>query len=336
MLTIGIIGLGIRGNLFFNALKSRSDVKVTAGCEVNPVRLEEFGRQAGPDVFLTRDFTELLEQKPDAVIITTPDFAHREAVETAAAAGVHIMVEKPLATSLADAQVMARCVEEAGVQCMVAFENRWNPPFVAAKNAIYQGKLGNIVTINTRLNDTIWVPTKMLSWAAWTSPGWFLLSHMADMAWWLTGKQAEKVYAAGARGKLTGMGIDTWDSLQAVVTCRDGLSMTLTSSWILPESMATVFDGKMEIIGEEGAFYIDLVSPMATCLHERAEGISTLFADIHGRLQGAPVCMVNDFVDCIRDSRPVPVPLSQAIANVALIEALHQSARDGRAVEIEG
>lgn len=331
---IALVGLGIRGTLFYNALKTRSDVKLIAGCDISPARLEAFAREAG-DIPLTGDIDELLAMRPDAVLVTTPDFAHREAVEKAAAAGAHIMVEKPLATSLADAQAMERAVGQAGVSCMVAFENRWNPPFVAAKNAIDEGRLGDIVAINARLNDTIWVPTSMLSWAARSSPGWFLLSHLADMVWWLSGRSAQSVYAAGSRGKLQALGIDTWDGLQSVISCRDGLTATLTSSWILPESMATVFDCKMEIIGRGGAFYIDLTAPMATCLHQRAEGVSTLFADVHGRLQGAPVSMVHDFVDCLLTGRPVPVPLSDAVANVALIEALHRSAESGSVVGVE-
>src|SRR5207244_3684269 len=159
---------------------------------------------------------------------------HREAVEAAAERGLAILVEKPLATTLEDAAAMAAAVRQAGVLCQVAFENRWNPPYVAAKEAIERGDVGTVLSLNSRINDRIDVPLGMLSWSARSSPGWFLLSHTVDMARWLSGREPTRVYAQGQKRVLSGKGLDTYDTLQAIVTFDGGLSAVFEASWILP------------------------------------------------------------------------------------------------------
>ena len=92
---------------------------------------------------------------------------------------------------------MAAAVRRAGVLCQVAFENRWNPPYLAAKEAIERGDIGTVLSLNSRINDRIDVPLSMLSWGATSSPGWFLLSHTVDLARWLSGQEPVRVYAPG-------------------------------------------------------------------------------------------------------------------------------------------
>ncbi|MDY0393765.1 Gfo/Idh/MocA family oxidoreductase [Virgibacillus halophilus] len=155
-----------------------------------------------------------------------------------------------------------RQLNKGGVKCLVGFENRWNSPFVAVKEAVDNKDLGEIITLNSRLNDTIYVPTKMLKWSTNSSPGWFLLSHSIDLACWLKNMKPTKVFAVGTRKKLVSMGIDTYDSIQATITFSDDTHATFTSSWILPESMPLLYDFKYEIIGEDGSLYVDLQDQM--------------------------------------------------------------------------
>ncbi len=97
--------------------------------------------------------------------VVTPDFAHRDPIVAAAEAEKHIITEKPLATTLEDAEAIAKAVRKAGITFMVDFHARWNPPLAIARQNITEGKLGRIVSAYFRLNDTISVPTEMLSWA---------------------------------------------------------------------------------------------------------------------------------------------------------------------------
>jgi len=119
-LRIGIVGCGLRGTLFEQALVSVGEVQVAGMCDPSEVaRARAKDIYSGP-VFETHD--ELYGHGLDAVVIATPDFAHREAAVDAAQAGLQLMIEKPLATSVADAPHARPC--DVVVRCRTAFRRR--------------------------------------------------------------------------------------------------------------------------------------------------------------------------------------------------------------------
>jgi predicted dehydrogenase len=190
--------------------------------------------------------------------------------------------------------------------------------------------------MNARLNDTVFVPTKMLPWVSGnSSPGWFLQSHFADMASWLSGKTVSRVYAVGSKKLLPELGCDTYDTIQTVLTYDDGTNSTITTSWILPEGLPTVFDGKFEIIGSRGASYVDLVSPVTSKVSpDRYNVTVTLTSQVHGKVFGAPCYMLNSFIDNVRlDTEPL-VDLYDGIINTRVISAVHESLETGQIIEL--
>ena len=196
MIKLGIVGMGIRVNMYANAIEKSPVAQLVALAEPVQSTLERCIAQYGVKGYA--DYKEMIEQETlDGLIVATPDFTHGNIVIDAAKRGIHILVEKPFATSSQEAKAMLEAVESSMIKCLVGFENRWNMPFVSVKNAVEQGEIGRIVTMNSRLNDTIYVPNQMLSWAAQTTPAWFLLSHSIDMSCWLTGKKVVKVHAIG-------------------------------------------------------------------------------------------------------------------------------------------
>ena len=98
--------------------------------------------------------------------MATPDFAHRDITLAAAQARKDILVEKPLATSLAEAEEIARVVKAAGVKLMVDYQNRVNPPFAAAKKSMDAGEIGRPAYGYIRLSNTTWVPMEMIPWGS--------------------------------------------------------------------------------------------------------------------------------------------------------------------------
>ena len=201
MIKVGIIGMGTMGSLYAQILRQDPEAELVGICDINEETLASSRNKFGVPGY--KDYLELFDKgNLQAVIITLPDFMHKKAVLEAAKRGVHIMVEKPLATSMKDATEMAKAVSQARVKCQVAFGNRWNPRFVAAKRSIEENKLGEIVFLRCKMNNPIFVPTKMLSWASQSSPAWFLLSHSIDLARWLIGKDVKSVFATGIKKKL--------------------------------------------------------------------------------------------------------------------------------------
>jgi predicted dehydrogenase len=320
--------------MFARALGRNPGAKLVGVCEIDPIRRQQGAADFGVPGFATPgDLCALAGLR--AVIVATPDPLHREAVEAAAERGLAIMVEKPLATTLQDAEAMAVAVRRAGVQCQVAFENRWNPPYLAAKEAIVRGDVGTVLSLNSRINDRIDVPLSMLRWGATSSPGWFLLSHTVDMARWLSGREPVRVYAQGQKSVLLSKGLDTYDTLQAIVTFAGGLSAVFEASWILPETMPMIVDVKYEIIGSDGALYIDWHDQG---LHQVTKAsyqhpiVSNL--DVHGQPTGMPTWMLDSFITCVATGTEPLATLDDGLAAVRVVEAIHRSAQSGKVVEL--
>jgi predicted dehydrogenase len=196
-------------------------------------------------------------ERPDALYIATPDDAHRSPCLEAATLGVPFLVEKPLATTVEDAEAIASATADAGVVAEVNLSNRWNPPFVEAKRQADAGELGDFVTLFARLNNSIGSPTERLGWASRTTSAWFLLSHCLDLAYWLHGRRAVSVYASGVRGLLEERGIDTYDSIHAIVRYEGGADGSYESVWVLPEGMPAPVEFTFRYVGSRGAATID-------------------------------------------------------------------------------
>ncbi|MBP1990631.1 Gfo/Idh/MocA family protein [Paenibacillus eucommiae] len=332
MIKFGIVGMGIRGSLFADTIVQNPYAEITAISDSYEETLKKnMEKYDVPGYINVEDMIE--REQLDAIVIATPDFLHMQPVMLAARKGIHIMVEKPFSTLVEEAEEMFAEVKKAGIKCLVAFENRWNAPFVAVKEAVDNGEIGKIITVNSRLNDTIFVPTKMLKWSKGSTPGWFLLPHATDIALWLKDSKPIKVYAVGTKKKLVSMGLDTYDSIQAVVTFDDDTHATFTTSWILPESMPLIYDFKYEIIGEHGALYVDLADQMVRRAGTDYKHLHTLGTPINGMLTSSPSYMLNSFIDNIRlDTEPTS-DAAAGLLNTRLVHAIHRSMESG-AVEM--
>lgn len=334
MVRVGIIGMGIRGRLYGRAILQNPDAQLVGFAEINPKNLKEaeefFGIKGAPD------YKELLDKDLDAVIIATPDFAHTEPALLAIERGLHIMVEKPLTMDVEEAEKIVEKAKEKNIKAQVAFENRWNAPFVMVRESINSGEFGDIYGMRITLNDSIYVPTQMISWANKSSPCWFLMSHCVDMALWLTKKRVKSVDARGIKNILKKKGIDTYDMIDASLRFEDGSIAHIFSSWILPESIPFIAQFKFEIYGEKGYSNIDFTNSVITNASEKYyfAGMPTLWADIHNRLTGAPIWMLDSFIDAIENNKPVIASLEDGLEVTRIVAGIHKSVEEEREVRI--
>ncbi len=337
----GVIGVGIVGGAWHaHVYHHMPGAELVAVCDLNAERAREIAdKYAVPHVYT--DYRELLA-RPDiaAVSIATPDFAHREIAVAAARAGKHILVEKPLAMTVEDAEAILAAVQAAGVKLMVDFHNRVNPAFVGTKAAVDNGDLGELKYIYARLSNTTFVPTQMLPWAGRSSALWFLASHTLDMSCWLLQDRPTRVYAVSRSGVLREKGIDAPDFHVAIVEFERGAVVTLENSWILPETEPNVFNLKMELLGSDGAMYINTSDHRTVEKYTRDE-VSlpdtlgfTLDAD-SARLSGFVLEAIARFVDAVLDDAPVLATGEEAALVTTVLCAIEQSARTGQPVELD-
>ncbi len=332
---VGVIGVGIQGEAHVICFKELANAKLVAVSDINEKRGRYIAQKYGAKFY--RDYHEMLrDPEVDIVSVATPDYAHKEPVIAAAEAGKHIIVEKPMATSINDAEDMVRAVKKAGVKFMVNFENRFNPAYVRVKDIIKQGLIGRPLHIYARLSDTIYVPTRMLGWSAKTTVAFFLMSHTADLARWYFEDEAYMVYAIAHKDVLAGIGINTPDLYVAIVNFRRGGTANLESCWILPESMPSVFDFKLEVIGSEGAVFVD-TQKEGVEEYTKQEGRYAHFIklyEIHGTYAGFLKEALAHFVRCVLEDREPIVKPEDGLANVKILVAVDRSAREGRPITI--
>lgn len=257
---VGVIGAGIYGKVLINAFygaHKHGQIDLAAVADLDPQALSYVRDRYGVRGYA--DYREMFrEEGLDAVAIVTPDYLHEQAVIDAARSGVHILAQKPLSTDANAGRRMINACRDAGVMLYVDFHKRFDPGHIQMKQAIDSGKLGEIEYGYVCMEDKILVPSQWFkSWAHNSSPAWFIGIHFYDLICWLLGENPVRVYATGVKKKLLGMGIDTYDSLQAKFEFPGGASITVDASWILPNSFSSIVNQQIRLVGTEGFQEVD-------------------------------------------------------------------------------
>ncbi len=335
----GVIGAGTWGERHAAAYAYRPDVERALVCDLDEARAKQVAERHGAKGW-TSDYREVLARADiEAVSVVTPDFAHREIAEAAARAGKHILCEKPLATTVEDCRAVIDAAAEAGVKLMVDFHNRFNPPLVEMKTALEKGELGEPVMLYARLNDTIFVPTKMLSWGGRSTVGWFLGTHVFDLVRWLCGSEVKRVYAVSRSRVLKARGIDTPDFFQTTLELANGATAQVENCWVVAETPPVVFDFKCELVGSRGTMYADMSHHGMLRKYTPEEATYpdvTAFPEVYGKPTGFAVESINHFCDCVLSGREPIVTGDDGLRATEIVLAMEESARTGLPVEIAG
>ncbi|NED96788.1 Gfo/Idh/MocA family oxidoreductase [Phytoactinopolyspora alkaliphila] len=334
-LRVGIVGAGIMGTGNARVIDSLAESEVTAIASGTREGAEKLAGEFGGRPAVFDDYDQLIESGTvNAVVVATPDHLHADVVVKAAAAGLHVLVEKPFTTSVEDADRCVRAVRAAGVTAMCIFNHRWVPAYAQAKDLI--AGLGSPAVGYARKDDTIYVPTEMLSWAQDTTCAWFLSSHDIDLITWLFDDEVEQVYATARYGKLRSMGIDTPDGVQIQARFTRGAVATFESAWIYPNTFPTMVDSYVSLICDDGVIQLDRQKEnivMAT-----AEGVAfprnMLQRTVHGVHAGAYRDAIAHFVDCtIRGVEPL-ITVESSRHVTAVLAAAHTSIATGAPVAV--
>ena len=215
------------------------------------------------------DFQALLDtEELDAVSICTPPPTHRAITEQAAARGLHVLCEKPLAMNVAEGKAMVAAAPRANIHLLTAFCNRFYTPIVKAKEWIDTGKLGKLHHLRLRFAG---VELMAGTWLADPAEGggilWESGQHYVDLFRYLVGEMKE-IYAKGST-PCPGHSGDRYIAFMAESV--DGVVGTLEASWSSPHSKKCV-----EVYGERGAIVIDFSlrpQPLQLGPRHRAAGV---------------------------------------------------------------
>jgi len=337
-LRIGIVGAGIMGRGNALSLSGRADASITAVTSRSAESAERLadeiaGRGARPVVH--PDLEALLASDTvDAVVLTTPDDLHGEMMVRAAEAGKHILVEKPMTTSVAEADAAVKAIRDNGVIAMCLFNHRWVPAYAQAYELL--DGLGDAAVAYARKDDTIFVPTEMLSWADRTTCAWFLSSHDIDLVSWLLRDQVSRVYATARWGKLRSLGIETPDAIQIQAEYSRGAVATFESAWIYPNTFPTTVDSYVAVVADNGVVQLD--RQKENVVLARPDGYTyprnMLQRVMHGIPAGAYVDAIAHWVDCCRTGREPLITIESSRNVTAVLEAAHLSIETRQPVDV--
>lgn len=333
---IGVIGLGIMGDLYVKIYSAHPLARVIAVCSRRQERVEEIRERYAIPYGYT-EYKKMLERTDlDAVVIATPDKHHFAPTRDVLESGKHAFVEKPFTTSTAEADELIRTSRRVGKKIQVAFNHRWLSAYHQTKTLIASGKIGTPLAGYARKNDTIFVATEYISWAGETTCAWFLSSHDIDlMRWWLAAEPAE-ARAWGRAEVLAARGIPTYDVIQAQVKFASDTIVTFESAWVYPNTFPTIVDSFMEVIGSSGHVHLDRKRESMEVSTEKEFSYPKGFlnTEIFGRMRGAFPSCLEDFLYAILEDKVPRVTAFDGRQVTATLEAIHKSLETGNTEQV--
>ncbi len=338
-LRVAVVGAGILGQRHARVFRELAGARLVAVADPAREKAEAAAQAAGAAVF--PDIGSLLDEVAvDAVAVATPDHMHVEPVMTALGRGKHVLVEKPLATTLPDARALVEAATQGGLVLQVNYSQRFVPEYAWMKQQIEAGVIGRPVMAVSSKQDTIFVPTKMIPWAAMTSPIFFMSSHDIDLVAWFFGAQAVRASAQERRGTLTALGIDAPDGVDALLAYDTGATASFHSSWIHPTSFPSVTVDRMDVIGEDGLLHFESRGRVVECWG-RAGGQTVTFAgpqtatEVDGRIQGAFRTSLELFLRAVRTGEQPPTSGARTLHVTEAQAAILESVSRGTPIDLE-
>ena len=244
-LRVGVIGVGWFGTVHCRAIADHPQLELAALCDASEDRLAEMAREHGVARTCT-DYRELVDDPEiDALAVVTPWDHHATPTLAGLAAGKHVLVEKPMASTVEDCQRMCDAARDAEAILMVGHICRFNPRYASAKREIDAGRIGKVVAINARRNvPAQWVIDQLDS----ISPILHTCSHDTDMMLWLTGAKVVSTYAQTVN--TLGRAYD--DMAQLMYRFDSGATAIYEGAWCMPDTSPFELDERMSVIGTEG------------------------------------------------------------------------------------
>jgi predicted dehydrogenase len=200
MFNFGIIGAGQVAHVHYHALKNIHNARLIAIQDINLETVINFARKYKIQYYYKNYLDLLKNKKINVVIICTPHWTHEQIGITAAKFGKHVLIEKPLATTVKSAENIINACEKNNVKLGAIFQNRFSNAALKLKSCIQSGKLGKIVVANVLVN---WYRTQdyydTASWRAfkYEAGGGVLMTqaiHFIDILQWCIGP-VESIYA---------------------------------------------------------------------------------------------------------------------------------------------
>lgn len=265
------------------------------------------------------DWRELVAlDEVEAVDVCTPNALHAEIAVAAARAGKHVLVEKPIAATLDQADAMVAAAREAGVILMTAHNVRYAAPMIAMRDEVAGGAIGDVVGVRAAFGHggpRAWAPDSDWFFDPEQSGGGALIDlgiHVTDLLRAVVGDEVEQVSAVLRPGAFVE------DAAQVILRFSRGAIASMHISWIVEGGR----DLELHLFGNEGSLHFTGSGPP---LVRRGAGEPQPVA-----VPQDPPSLFADFLGAVASGSPPPVTGEDGRAALAIVDAAYRSAREGR------
>jgi predicted dehydrogenase len=269
MVRVGILSAAhVHTDAYAAPLRALPGVDVAGLWDDVPERLAVKSAQYAVDAFSELD---ALLARCDAVVICAENIRHRPLAEAAAAAGCHVLSEKPLATVPDDAAAMVAACDRAGVGLYTAFPCRFAPAFVHLQGLVAAGEIGDILAVRATNQGKCpggWFIDKALSGGGAVMDH---TVHVTDLLRLLLADEIESVFCEADNGLLHG---DFDDTGFLTLNFERGVFATLDASWSRPKTFPTWGNVTMGVIGSRGLIEMDMFGQESVLVSDRTGAVS--------------------------------------------------------------
>jgi predicted dehydrogenase len=334
----GVIGAGAiaqRRHLPEAAANPRS--RIVAVADINPQRARAVAAHYGAQAFT--DYRDMIRQAAlDAVVVAAPNVHHAPMTITALRAGLHVLCEKPMATSAPDARRMIAAASTARRLLMIAHNQRFMPAHLKAKKIIDNRTLGRILSFHTAFRHAgpeHWSVDGAASWffrrdAAGLGVIGDLAVHKIDLLRWLLSQEFTSVIAQTAtldKRNARKKPIDLDDNATLLLTTAAGITGTISASWTNhgPEENSTAIYGTHAVmrIGSDPQFPVIIH-------HRNGDRDLHQLAPLASNTTQRPSGVIDSFTHAILHRRPSPIDGPEGLRCLAVLLAAAKSAATGR------
>lgn len=270
---VGIMSFAhLHADSYAHCLLSHPQAEFIGIADHDIARAQAKAQQFGVQAF--DSYESLLASDVQAVIICSENAHHARLAQMAAAAGKHILCEKPLMTKLDDGKAMLAAAQGAGVGLYTAFPCRFSPAFWQMLQMVQSGTIGELLALrgtNRGSNPGGWFNDSELA------GGGAMIDHtvhVADLMRLITGQEIVEVYAETGNNMFHGAFDDT---AMLTLTFQDGVFATLDSSWSRPKTFPTWGDVTLAAIGTRGIIEMDMFAQHLIHYDDRVGRIKQVF-----------------------------------------------------------
>lgn len=320
-LNVGVIGMGRAGEKHALVYDRLPFVNLKAICDANKERLDLYCSRFGVTGYT--DYHRLLEDEQiDAVSIVLPDNMHLEVTRAAVRSHKHILLEKPIASTIEDGRAIHDLVKQYPKVFMVAHALRFDPRHTLARDCIASGEIGEIIHIVARRNSTY---AGAMMYKDSTDTHIHLMIHDVDYINWIVHSPPRKVTA-----KCREILLKPWnmkDTIIALVEYQNGVLACIEACWVLPSNSPTELDDKMEIVGTKGVIYLNSCdSGVHVVSQNRIHYPDSIhWPEVNGEIGGTFLEELTSFVNCIVQDRPPVISAVEALQALEVVDAIGRS-----------